>query len=438
MSKMRYLVRRRGGGLAVKIAKPKHLCPGGKTMHVVRGLGTQDINEAQRLKWLVIAEIRTEWAREENPELSLSNEALLWKKDLETAADPTGIKHFLVDRAYEIEKKHGEEAALRFARKALGVNTLSTAIEQWEAHEKGRLKPKTIAGDLKEMTAFTKWAGDMLVKDVDRVTAHRYVTESLLEVNAHGRPPAPATVRRKLSSLSKLFKYAALAGLKTANPFDGLHALARGGKNPGGSAGKVSVTKEEVRRITAWIETHSKEKDRELMRDVGRLLMHTGMRFGEAVGLTGADIEDDDEKGATWLFIREGKTDNSKRSVPVTCPELRKALKARRELNGSDLSRLLFHELKGSARVADPEKALGKRLRRVIRNALPERVGKVDVHSFRRFFATIAEDQGVSDSDLARIMGHTPESFSKRVYSTGPGKERLVEAMRTIEGGMTS
>jgi hypothetical protein len=120
VSLMTNLVRRRGGGLAVRVAKPSHLSPDGKRKYVVRGLGTQDIYEAQPLKQKVLAELWAEWSGQEPPIWSPRKEALEWSKDSSVGGATKSI--LLEDRTEQIEKEHGNNVAQSFYNAATGIH----------------------------------------------------------------------------------------------------------------------------------------------------------------------------------------------------------------------------------------------------------------------------------------------------------------------------
>jgi integrase len=54
-------------------------------------------------------------------------------------------------------------------------------------------------------------------------------------------------------------------------------------------------------------------------------------------------------------------------------------------------------------------------------------------HSFRHTVAGRLEAAAVSQTDAARVLGHTVAGMSYGVYSSGPGLKRLAAVVEAIE-----
>ena len=442
MSKMRYLTRRRGGGLALRVSKPQHLCADEKKQIVVRGLGTPDIDIAQPLKWKALAVLHAEWNHETPRGKTLEDELQVAQLHAQTEypvkySDDYHVEDFAEDISSgplsnhldDIEAKYGPEAAQQWGDIAAGAVPISLAAAQWSEHHKGQLTSGTLDGDKKEHQAFYKWAGDVPVQKVDAALAGKYVRDVLLkQFTPKGTAPAPATVRRKISSMSKLFKWVSLSGVcPMLNPFDGLNALVKGGKERGGTAGKRAFTKVEMRVIFEYVRENKKGDELKLQEDALMLLAFTGVRYRAILSLTKDQVT---KEGSTyWLDIRDDKSSAGKRAVPVVAAVAKAILKKRLSEGEGEY---VFPEYAESTKDGKGSDAIGKRLRRSVYAALPKAEGFVDLHSYRRTMITIGDEQGVEINDLSRLVGHTLPAFTLRQYSSSMGKERLMKTAKVI------
>ena len=423
MALMQYLIRRRGKGLALRVAKPKALWKNPKNKEFfVQGLETRDIHEAQPKKRALLAQLWLEWEKALGGPEALLREGLEWAQDHSV---PDDIKDILLEgRAEAIQQKHGYETAKRFYDVAKGAITFSLAAKKWAEHEEayGKLKKATFEGDKKEHAEFAKWANDPPLTKITRSLCSEYVREVLLKVSARGGTPAPATVRRKITSLSKVFKFADLTGLQSMeNPFRGLHALAKGGRDRGGSAKKRPLKYGEAKAWLTYVGEIADPIERKLQSDLLMLLIYTGARYSEIALVDKTEVNKDGQ--IWWIEILEGKTDAAPRKIPIAAPQA-KAILARRM---KEAGVLLFPETANGQ-----GKAIGKRLRTSRDNALPEVCSVLDVHSTRRMFITAADECGVETRDLERLVGHKQSSATLRMYSSAEGRKRLIATIKEI------
>jgi integrase len=148
------------------------------------------------------------------------------------------------------------------------------------------------------------------------------------------------------------------------------------------------------------------------------------------------DVHDQGANGSTVtvIDIHNGgsntlKNESSARLVPVHSALVRagfldyvKALPAG----------LLFP---GLARRASKGNKIGARLGELFRKKL-EALGlkhdRLCFHSFRHTVAEALEAAAVSQTDAARVLGHTVAGMSYGVYSSGPGLKRLAAVVEEI------
>ena len=102
---------------------------------LVKSLGTSSRAEAKQLAALVVARWRLQFKRAGATTDPLRGEAERWRSWVVETSDGSPddqIPTLLTDRAEQIEKEHGEKAALLFARVAQGRAVLLDAVaEHW-------------------------------------------------------------------------------------------------------------------------------------------------------------------------------------------------------------------------------------------------------------------------------------------------------------------
>jgi hypothetical protein len=168
---------------------------------LVKSLGTSSRAEAKQLAALVVARWRLQFKKAGATTDPLRQEAERWRSWVVETSDggpddqtPT----LLTDRAEQIERQHGEKAALLFARVAQGKAVLLDAVaERWlewrqypaRSEYQQRLNLKPLLRHFQE------------VSQVDRRTASTFVSEVLTP----GR--SPASVSHMLSTYSQLWRW---------------------------------------------------------------------------------------------------------------------------------------------------------------------------------------------------------------------------------------
>jgi integrase len=89
----------------------------------------------------------------------------------------------------------------------------------------------------------------------------------------------------------------------------------------------------------------------------------------------------------------------------------------------------------GLERRASKGGKIGARVGELFRDKLVQLGLKRDrlcFHSFRHTVAQALEAAAVSQTDAARVLGHTISGMSYRVYSSGPGLKRLAAVVEEI------
>ena len=165
---------------------------------------------------------------------------------------------------------------------------------------------------------------------------------------------------------------------------------------------------------------------------------YTGMRLKEIAQLSAADIRDQGANGATVtvIDIHNGannalKNAASTRLVPIHSELVRAGLPRYRDSLPKDGP--LFP---GLERRASKGNKIGAHVGELFRDKLVSLGLKRDrlcFHSFRHTVAGRLEAAAVSQTDAARVLGHTIPGMSYGVYSSGPGLKRLAAVVEAIE-----
>ena len=208
----------------------------------------------------------------------------------------------------------------------------------------------------------------------------------------------PATVNRKLASLSAFCEWARNTGLILTNPTEGISWM------------------EEVRPSPRWLDKKGQYallravQERGKTRDIAliTLMLHTGLRVSEVSNLRVGDIRMSARKGLGR--VRGGKGEKF-RTVPLNM-DARKAAQAYLEERG-DVERdgWLFMGKRG-------ERLKSSGIRYLVeRYAYDARLEEVTPHTLRHTFGKNLVDAGVPLGRVASLLGHESVDTT-RIYTT--------------------
>jgi integrase len=209
-----------------------------------------------------------------------------------------------------------------------------------------------------------------------------------------------ATIARAVTDLRLCWKYLVGVGAasETPDPFKGI-TLA--GAKP------EKLAPFEPAQIVQ-LEAEARARGDGILADFILLAMYTGARREELATLRCGHI--DLARGA--IAMPGTKSDAARREVPIH-PALRPVLQ--RLVNAAG-GKLLFPKPRHTkfGKLGD---ALGKRF-----HTLKEGIARndQDFHSIRRTVCTMAEDVGIQENILARVVGHKIPRLSLGLYSAGP------------------
>ncbi len=218
----------------------------------------------------------------------------------------------------------------------------------------------------------------------------------------HKRSRKPATIVRELSVLSKLFSLAQKDDLCDHNPvaridrprFDNVQ-------------NKVLARLDEPAFLAAF------DKDQgQMARDICILVLNTGLRQNDALGLSDFQIFNGDT-----IRLVQGKT---KRIVEIPLNAIAAGIVAKYAGKG-----LLFP----SPRTGKPMHFIRKAISGACRRA---KIGPVTIRDLRRTFATRLAEDGVDVLTIAMLLGHSDLRMVHRYARSVETKRKAVEKLQNF------
>lgn len=168
------------------------------------------------------------------------------------------------------------------------------------------------------------------------------------------------------------------------------------------------------------------EAARQPLRDVATLILDTGLRIGEALGLEWADIHLEPAPNGKfgYVHVRDGKSRFARRNVPLTAraSTMFQGRKARSE------SPWVFAE--GTTKPMRSSSL--DHLHRELRQAL-NMPGEFVLHSLRHTYGTRLGEAGADAFSIMNLMGHSSVTISQRyVHPTPEALERAVQRLENL------
>lgn len=244
------------------------------------------------------------------------------------------------------------------------------------------------------------WLAFCRAHDIEPLAAARAHVDAYARDLAERQGASPATVARRLSDLSSFYGYVLAEGLVARSPVAHVRRPKVGSESP-----STGFDRSELRALLATATAKAATGERQARRNAALLtiLAYTGIRIGE---LLGADVEDlDSERGHRVLRItRKGGRHARVALTPVAARALAHYVSDRS-------SGPLF--ITSSGRRLD-EPAAWRMVRSVARAAGLASADRVNPHSFRHAFVTLARDAGVALEDVQDAVGHTDPRTTRR------------------------
>ncbi|MQX54667.1 site-specific integrase [Alcanivorax sediminis] len=163
---------------------------------------------------------------------------------------------------------------------------------------------------------------------------------------------------------------------------------------------------------------------RQALADLIALGAYTGARIEELCQLKVSDLINDD--GVDCLYIRDGKTSNAERIVPVhrvLKPLIKRLTK---EADGDFLL-----PASGKNKYGKRSDSLSKQFGRLKKSL---GYGEEHVfHSLRKSFITLLQNNDIPGLTIASIVGHETGTITFDVYSAGPNAKQKLKAISTLK-----
>ncbi|HEV2177392.1 MAG TPA: site-specific integrase [Terriglobia bacterium] len=160
--------------------------------------------------------------------------------------------------------------------------------------------------------------------------------------------------------------------------------------------------------------------------DISLLILDTGLRVGEVVALEWPDVHTEPAGKAKFGYahIRDGKSANSRRNVPLTVRA--RAMLVRRR--SQSLSFRVFTGAEGLPLLVSSLDHQHKTLRAALNLS-----GEFVLHSLRHTYGTRLGEAGVGAFEIMQLMGHSSVTISQRyVHPTPESLERAVERLEAL------
>jgi len=274
-----------------------------------------------------------------------------------------------------------------------------------------RLTVRAYACDLRQFREFAEArVGHMPAPD-------EITREMVIQFGVHLKGAAALTVRRKYGCLSSFFGFLQDMGLAHANPARRLPLPRIAQPVP------VCLNEDMAQRLVAAA------TDDPRLKALVVLLLSTGIRRSEAVGITLDDLDLENRQ----LLIR-GKG-NKERVVPLT-EEAVEAIRDYLQQRKPTKSNHLFVSTNGGHRIHG--RVINKLLDRVLHSAGLADQG-ITPHKLRHTFATHLIRNGVDIRTVQELLGHSDlETTAKYLHSDTRTKQAAVLKLSTLVGSRPS
>lgn len=202
------------------------------------------------------------------------------------------------------------------------------------------------------------------------------------------------SVRKILAPLNQALKRAVRDGYLSSNPVEKLMPNER----PKSDQKQMRCMERE--EIPKLLKASTKR-----WRPLFSLLLFTGLRISEALDLSWDDIDFEND----LIHVREGKTENARRSV-MLIPSLRRVLTAWK-LQSDPGVQLVFPSATGGRQ--------SRSVPLITLRRLEEKIGLPDysLHEFRHTYVSILISQGETPAFIAKQVGHASPSFTLERYA---------------------
>lgn len=278
-------------------------------------------------------------------------------------------------------------------------------------------KPNTIAFYQTMVKTITGYFQGAVLQEIGPLDIQKYLIYLRTNYKSKlGKPLSPKSIRHQYSTLCLIFEYAAKQEMIARNPME-----------------KVDAPKKEKKPVDALTQEQAAEFFKLLpscsldFRCILQLLITTGIRRGECMGLQWGDI---DEKASTikiernvsytpesGVIVSTPKTVNSIRIIPIMPSTLHLLQEWKKETQRQHpdailKSAFLFPKGDDVFAARDPN-SVTRRVKRFMKsNGLPD----LSPHDLRHSCATLLLSQGADIKSVQEILGHADASTTLNFY----------------------
>jgi integrase len=274
--------------------------------------------------------------------------------------------------------------------------TVSDVLLFYEAHaHKTFASPKKISSSIKQLMPFF---GNKPAKDVGAKLVKEYT-------KARSETVMPSTIRSELTCLRSAFSHAAKEG------FGGLNFVPVFAKPPISDPKEDYLTPEQISTLLSYLERNRRDGEIGDIEAFVVLAFRTAARRTAALEVTWDRVYWDrnqiDFRTPEWLALPRARRIKRRTIVPMS-EKLRSFMLTLWEQRGKPTSGPVFTTISDSS--------IGHALIR-----LSGKVGfTVTAHLLRRSFGSIASMQGISTTEISRIMGNTEQIAEQRYIRFNP------------------
>jgi integrase len=310
------------------------------------------------------------------------------------------------ERAALIVRMHGGERVERTGRT---VGDVAALWLERSLGQKGRWAPSTRERYVRIVRLHIDGAADHAQKPIGTVKLRDLTVDRVAAwSHANERTLAPTTARIALITLGQVCRFAVRRGWLGDNPVSKLEPAEKPRWTP------QPVSPLEPDQLASLLD-HAGN-----YRALFEFLAYSGLRIGEALGLTWADIDYD----AGLIRVHRQlsrrrehtplKTPASRREV-ILAPTLAKQLRER-WLASSFKAPHHFVFANTLGRGLD-YRDVGEGFRQTIKRAGVHAPGKLVVHSFRHTFVSLLSAKGLNVVFVSRQLGHADPSITLKIYA---------------------
>lgn len=438
-----YLVRNESGLYLYRRKTPVLLKDKYGSNYIKRSLGTHSRHEAILKRNVINSEIEMELAHAKR---GSKDKALFfhyyakWRKEYEereaelTKDDSYNPMEDAEPRLLVDKREDAKSPAVQAAWSAMKTGkipeqyqpTLSELAEEWAEWAKDKKNAKYVSSMATYVKALVAFMGrDDLPSNLTSGQAQRFI-DGLLDSGKSSN-----TVTHYKSKLQELWRWA-LTREKTTGDNPWLNTKVEASKKKSKPEHYRNFTDEELNEIlssTEYDKLNSKTWAYPYALHVlPRLLPFLGTRLSELALARKEQFVDVD--GRMFFEVREGKTVNAQRIVPV-CPAMRPLVdEVIAKAGGSEW---LFPEI-GNAKIGANEavNSISSKFGKLTKGFTKVEGYKTGLHSFRGHFATALEQVGCPEEIATKLAGHKQLSLTYSLYSKYKNKEELLRYVEQI------